>query len=793
MNKIIILFFCLFLHTLDAQYKIKGAFLNEKSIPQKNIVVKLLNSKDSLLIKSTLSNNYGSFLITDINSGNYILSYLDKSNRINYKNILIEKMDIDIGNITFYSQIDIEEVKIISKKPLFEPKLDKIIVNVQENLNFAGGTVLEVLSRSPGISINREKNSISLNGKEGVLIMIDGKLSRIPADALMQMLEGMPSQGIDKIEIITNPSSKYDSGSTGGIINVIGLKEKKDGLNGSYSLIGGWGGKERVGVTGNINYGKGKLNLYSNFAYYRNHNKQTYIIDREVFSMDKYLNHVVTERDPLSDYFTSKIGIDYYYTEKTQIGGYATVMTDIFNLKANTITKNVVNDISSSVLTHNLESNNWSSLNLNGYFNQKIMKTQELNFDFSYLHFYNTNNLTNFNSYYNNNSQLNLFENLDGHKNAPINTWIGKLDYSITFSEKNKLEFGMKETFSDYRNSINVKKNEILDHLLTQVFKLTENIFGLYGNFIKKIDSKTNMQIGIRYEKFDLKSQSTLTGLLGRHSGDFFPSFFLSHDLNNSNTLQISYSRRVERPAYNDFAPYYVFFDPSTSLTGNTKLNQSLINIYKLDFKHNKTLITFQYSRDKNGISRFQPLLNTENNTLFFTTLNMKYKDQYFISISSPMKIAKWFNIQNSLMIGRQIFRTQDLPIDLTLKNNFIKFNSTFTFNLPKDIIMELSGFYHTPELYGISKNKEFGNLNIAFSRKMNENNKLVLSMNNVLCPYKDWDIVDYSELNYSVNPEYTLSPFIIRLTFTHNFGKNNSNLKGRKESGAEEMNNRIR
>jgi hypothetical protein len=774
--------------------QVKGKFINYENNPQKNVIIQLLNPKDSVQVKSTLSSDNGIFSISDVSSGNYLLSYTAVDNETKYRNISISETSTDIGIIMIENKnINLSEVVVTAKKPLFEPQLDKIVVNVQENLTFAGGTALEVLSRSPGVNISKERNTISLNGKNEVFVMLDGKIARLPIDALIQMLDGMPAQNIQKIELITNPGAKYDAGSTGGIINIVGLKGKNDGTNGSASLIGGWGGKERLGATGNLNHRKGNLNFYSNVAYYRNHNDQSYTIEREINNNGQiYQNNVFTDRDPLSDYFTGKIGIDCDINKSTKLGGFVSGMTDLFHLKANTDVTDTNNlGVTTYTNVKNEEKNNWSNLTTNIYLNKQLTDKQELNFDLTHLYYYNTNNLTNFNNYYNSSNNLLLAEKVDGNKNAPVNARVGTIDYSNKLTEKSKLEFGLKISTAKYNNDIKVFKQEIVDPTLTQIFTLTENIYAIYGNYNVNLTDKIELQTGLRYEYFDLKSNS-LNGDIKRNSGNLFPSIYLSHKFNDKKTLQLSYNRRVSRPSYNDFAPYYVFIDPSTSFTGNENLNQSIVDGFKMDYKYSKYLLSLQYTHEDNGIARFQPQADLVNNTLFFSSLNMKYKDIYTLLFSFPVKVTPWWNIRNNFMGVKQIFRTQHLPENITFDNNYLELNSTFSFELPKKYSVEISGFYHTSKLYGFSRNKEFGNMNLAVGKKINDKHKLTLTINNLLGTYKDWDIVDEPKLNYYFNAQYNFTPFMARLTYNYTFGGNSSNSR-KKGAGSEDIENRIR
>lgn len=794
MNRLSILVFFLTSILSFGQVTLKGKITTSTNDPVPNIAILLLNQQDSIQVKSGLSHSDGTFYINNVLPGSYLLSYKNNDAERKYININNVLADQDIGSIIIETEVNnLNEVIITGTKPLIESHLDKIIVNVQENLTTAGSTALEVLSRSPGVNISKERHLISLNGKSDVLIMLDGKIERLPIDALMQILDGMPAQNIKKIELIANPSAKYDAGSSGGIINIIGLKGKNLGFNGTSSFTAGYGNAENLGTTINLNYKETKFNLYSNFAYYRDNTDQTYHINREINNANEiFLNQVYTDRNPLKNYYSGKIGIDYDITKVTKIGGYILGMMDLFHLQASTDVIDIDNNGNTSygnVL--NNEKNNWSNLSGNIYLNHQLSEKQDLNFDFTYLYYYNKNNLSNLNRFYHYENNTESFERMDGIKKAPVDVIVGSIDYSNNLSENSKLELGSKFSSSYYNCDIELTKFGLIDESLEQKFTLAENIFAVYGNYNLRINNKTELQTGLRYEYFNLDSNSA-TGDIRRKSADLFPSVYLSHKLSELQTLQLSYNRRVSRPSYNDFAPYYVFIDPSTSFTGNENLNQAIVDGYKIDFLYSKFLFSGQYTHEGNGIARFQPQADLENNTLFYSSLNMDYRDTYTLLISFPIKIKPWWNVQNNFMGVRQNFRTKHLQDNLTFTNNYVELNSTFSFQFPKDYSADLFGFYHTAQLTGFSKNKTFGNMSIGVGKKITERQKLTLNLENILGGYKDWDIVDEQKLHYSFNSQYNLSPFTIRLTYSYIFGGEGKNSRKR-GAGSEDVENRIR
>lgn len=239
------LFLFIFFQCLTAQSQITGIVFNEKETPISFANVLLLQAADTSLVKGAVTGNDGNFFIENVSTGSYLLE-ISMIGYQPYRTAIFEiknaEFNKDFAKLTIQEDAaQLETVEVVAKKPLFEQKIDRMVVNVENSITSAGTTALEVLERSPGVMVNRQNNCIALAGKDGVIVMMNGKINRMPINAVVQLLAGMPSSNIQKIELITTPPANFDAEGNAGFINIV-LKQSGDlSLNGSYTLSGGIG------------------------------------------------------------------------------------------------------------------------------------------------------------------------------------------------------------------------------------------------------------------------------------------------------------------------------------------------------------------------------------------------------------------------------------------------------------------------------------------------------------------------------------------------------------------------
>jgi len=291
----------------------------------------LLQASDSTFIKGEIAGEDGTYHFKGIADGDYLCEFSMVGYPNKYSkafNISAASPSIDLGTIQMEESITIEGVEIIAKRAFLEQKIDRTIVNVSNSITNAGGNALEVLQRSPGIQVNQLSRTISLVGKEGVVIMINGQISRIPADAVIQLLEGMNADNIDRIELIHTPPANFEAQGNAGIINIVLKSTGDEGLNGTYSLNAGRGRGNKYGGSINFNYRKKHVNIFGGYDHKYNLNPQVFTNYRGIQQGSDFLE-TVTRSDRNHTPTTgqnARFGVDFQLSKNTVLGILTTML-----------------------------------------------------------------------------------------------------------------------------------------------------------------------------------------------------------------------------------------------------------------------------------------------------------------------------------------------------------------------------------------------------------------------------------------------------------------------------------
>ncbi|MEO7047964.1 MAG: carboxypeptidase regulatory-like domain-containing protein, partial [Ferruginibacter sp.] len=300
---IIFLFAAFYCSNVFSQYSISGKVVDAAAKPLVNANVLLLNPKDSSLVKGTVSNATGTFNFTGIGAGTYLVNTSNtgfKAKYISSVQLSANNTSVNLGSIALEPmETDLATVTLVSKKPMFEQKIDRMVVNVKNSITSAGSTVLDVLQKSPGVVVNKQSGTITMSGKSGVNVMINGKLNYMPADALVQMLNGMDANNVERIELITTPPAKYDAAGNAGYINIVLINSPDKGLNGSFAAtLAAFKGSDPSSNI-NFNYRANKVNIYGSYSFSRLAQKQEFDFGRKITYLGKVTEtQTADDRDP---------------------------------------------------------------------------------------------------------------------------------------------------------------------------------------------------------------------------------------------------------------------------------------------------------------------------------------------------------------------------------------------------------------------------------------------------------------------------------------------------------------
>lgn len=784
-----------------AQSKISGSVINpdKKSIALANVL--LLNPRDSSLIKGILTREDGTYSFEKISPGKYLISYSYTGYQNSYSAFLQinENQNIQLDPIELKPEsLQLKDVTVTVKKPLYEQKVDRLVINVASSITSAGSTALDVLERSPGIIVDRFNSSLSINGKGGVIVLMNGKRNYMDMSAIIQMLAGLPSSSIERIEIITTPPANYDADGDAGIINIVLKANNQYGTNGSYSVTAGYSKGEGTNGSLNINHRKGKINIFGNYSFFISRIKQVWTNYHAVTYLGKFIeNYSESNRDAKPSLHNFQAGIDYEISKKTVIGLLGSVMYRGWTMEAdNNAFVSTDHQLDTILKIVNNEDHTTKNYGINLNLQHTFKPDEKITVNFDYLDYNDDNPNKYHNSYYDNQNNFINDEKVRSSKTTPLRFWVSAIDYSKKLSKKLDFEGGIKGAVSRLNNDVQVEtliqNNWATDSFLSGSHIIRENIGAAYSSFTMTIDSATTLKAGLRYEYTSSNlGSATQKNIVDRHYGNIFPSFFFLHTLNEKNSINFSYSRRIWRPSFTDLAPWVIFYDPKTFQTGNPALQPAIMDAISASYTYKNKILSVSYGYISSPIS-LQPIVIEATNKLITSIANGKNNKDVNVNLSLPFTVTKWWNMQNNIT-GRWSESNTFYKINVRSTHKGFYFNSTQSFTLPKDISLELSGFYNSKSNWGLYTFNGMGSLDCGIQKKFVAK-KSILSFNirNIFSSQTGTSSVYKPEQNLIHINKSTYGYTSYSVTFSRNFG--NEKVKGKRErlTGAEDEKGRV-
>ena len=759
--------------------------------------ITLLNTENNDVITGGISDNFGKFSIsTKPGKYNILIEY------ISFKNLTLNDVEInnniDLGEIKL--ELDFEslgEVEIIAEETTVEVKLDKKIYTVGRDLSVRGGNAGDVLDNIPSVSVDTEGN-ILLRGNDAARILINGKPSSL-VGIDSKFLQQLPSDAIEKVEVITSPSARYEAQGSGGIINIILRKSKKLGLNGSLSSS--IGDPKRNALSSNLNYRDGKLNFFNSSGWNDNLSPGGGYNNSEYYNGDEPSTYFQEDRQrerARTGYFLNN-GVEWYLSDKTSIvGSFFFNRAESDNIQNNFIDQ--VDGFGGNILNQTVQTENENAED----FNREYNFNYETNFDESGHKLTIDLQLDNSEDYENGDVlRDNVLDEIINTKEES-NSYLIKADYVYPIGENKQFEAGIRisedDDITDYKVFENIDSEIIEDLDQSNIFQYKEQINALYTQYGVKVEDKYSFLLGLRVEN-TVKDINQLTSqeFVNKNETGLFPTFNFGLEITEEETLTFGYNRRIRRPWSRFINPFPSKTSPINIFRGNPDLNPTYSNNidigYLKRFESSFTINTsayFQKSTDTynfineetgetvslNGVDvpvveRFP--INLSTNERFGFELNLSYRKGRKWNINSN------FNLYSNKVVGSYndfVFDNESLSWSFRLNNKL---------TLPGKIEWQTRMNYRGPEETAITKRDGNFSVDLAFSKELfNDNASLTFNVRDLL-DQGGWKTETFNQTFYN-DSEYRWRQRSYTLNFTYRFNqKKNQNRRQMRSGGYED------
>jgi hypothetical protein len=787
---------------------LKGVILDWNNKGVDLAMVSLQRNADSAFVKSEFTDQDGSYLLSKIPTGEYVLQV----NLLGYEQhrqdiIITDSKPITVPVIKLKQAIEqLNEVTVSAKKPYIERKIDRTVVNVDALIANEGSDILEVLERAPGISLDNE-GGILLKGRSGVAIFINDKPSYLSGTELESYLKSLPAGTVKSIEIMTNPPAKYDAAGNSGVINIILKKNKLQGFNGNVSLSYRQGRYNSSNNSLNLNYNQKKLSFYTNISGGFWNGYQDLNINRH------YKNEAGDPQSSFAqnsfntnggEYINTKVGMDYYLNDQTTVGVSYKINNSPSTRGVDNESKvtDALGNLNQTVFADNTTNRTFKNYVYNAYVNHKLDSLgSSISLDADYVTYTSGSEQVFYNYLYNENDSLTFQDRINGNIPSGIDIYAAKTDYTKLFNNDTKLEAGLKTAYTKTDNeaiySTTIKEVTEPDYNLSNRFLYDEWINAGYLNFSKQL-GPIGVQMGLRVESTQLKgdqlgNQQTSDTSFTRNYTNAFPTFYASWKMDSvgNNILTFSYGRRINRPYFQDLNPFISPLDKFTFYSGNPNLlptfshNLSLAHTFKNIFT-----TSLNYSKTVDGINE---TLEIRNGIYYSRPGNIANSQTYTISLEGSVPITKWYTVNGYLELSHLTFDSQLYTQQLNSSGTYYFLSATNSFKLKKGWSADVSGQYRSDMVYAQLELKSYSVINFGIKKNiLNNAGSIKLSVNDLFKTRRGDGIINNLEQT-TANWNSTYDSRTVRLAFSWRFGKSTLKKPKHNSNGSSDEQNRVK
>jgi outer membrane receptor protein involved in Fe transport len=758
---------------------VSGRVLDPQRGPVLFATVALLITKDSVVAQSVRADERGEYQLQAVLAGTYRLVVTavgfgkGRSTVFTVDATSVRVPDLLLNPVTQA----LGEVQVVGRKPLLEMQAGKMIVNVAGSLT-AGATALEALQKVPGLMVM--SNRISLAGREGVIIQIDGRTTQYTD--VVSVLKDFPSSSIERIEVLTQPDATQDAAGSAGIINIILSKNADLGTNGTLTLAAGYGRFGKASGTLDLNHRTKRVNLFGNYSYTHRQTYEQLNTTRQAAAAEG--SYQQSSYQPRTAKVQAlRLGADYNLTSRQSVGVLLNGYTNRTQVDGQNQT-----EASSGTRVQTTNDTRRLTDSYAANFNYKLLLDtlgQELTADVDYSRYQSD-------SYGRLQNEVRTAtegrtERLQNDQLTGISLRSAKVDYRRPIREGLKVSMGLKSSQATIGSTVELRGGlqERADD-----FSYTESIRAVYAQAEGKqfgIDWKG----GLRGEWTNTQAISRTDGrTVARQYGQLFPSLSLDRTVYKAVGLNLAYSRRIDRPSYQDLNPSILYLDPYTSQRGNPFLKPQFTNDYKLALTYSKQpFLLLGYSRTQDAISL---VTATEDSAVYSTTANLDHLERYSATLNFPLNLGKWMTGYAGVNVFYNQYLSQYLGSTYRNGRTAATFYAQSNVKLPKGLALEASGYYQTAGVNGLINFRAFGALNLGVQKTLlNERATLRLMLNDALFSAKQRGTVRYQDLNVGFL-SYGESRQV-RVSFSYKLGNQQLKAARRRTTGLDEERSRVK
>lgn len=803
MKSILLLLLALLSGTVSFSQKISGRVLLADGSAAEYATVTLHLAADSTLVKGTMTDVSGAYELVGVQTGRYYLaaSSIGAGKKLSPAFEFTGK-DTDLADLRLEDATNtLGEVTVTARKQVIEVKADKTILNVEGTVNSTGLNALELLRKAPGVTVDNNEN-VTIKGKNGLRVLIDGREVPLDGKDLAAQLKGMQAADIANIEIISNPSAKYDAAGNAGIININLRRNKALGTNGNIGLEAIQGETPKAGLNLSLNHRTESLSLFGSYNnhYGRWHNDQNFFREQNGLTFDQKAKNYNTSR-----WNSARLGADWRINDKHTLGVLlnGSLAPSDWNSTSNTLISTLENTGAPDTLlaaTNTVDDNRRNgSVNLNYRFADTSGHSLNLDLDRGVYRIRGNSFQPN---YYRTADGENLLSERTYRSLTPtdIDITTAKADYEQHFL-KGTLGIGAKVAHVQTDNTFDffniANGQEIKDLEVSNRFKYRERTSAGYVNYQRQV-GKLHVQAGLRVENTDytgdLIASTPQNGeKVEANYTELFPSAALTYKFNDKLGLNATYSRRIDRPSYQDLNPFEFKLDELTYQKGNPMLRPQFTNSFELSPTYQgHPVITLGYSHTKDLFT--QVLDTTDVRATFITNENIADQKNYSATLNAPTPIAKWWEGFLSVTVFHSDFSAK-FRDNFTAEQSFTAFNlyGEQTFRLPLGFSLQLSGWYNSPAFWGTLRSDAQGAVDLGIQKKvLDDKGELRLRIGDILGT-AGWGGENIFTPGLRMRARGTWESQTVTLNFSYRFGS--AEIKGvrQRKTGLDEESRRVK